>query len=65
MSFKLRITNAKAFLEGQLTLHKIEYAETENEQNLKAMDEFNDVIEVIITLEEYCRKIHKEQTKNN
>jgi len=46
--YSLAVANAKNFLQGQLTLYKIEFAETDNNKYLEVMNEFNTTLETII-----------------
>lgn len=67
MTFELRLQNAKLFLGGQLALYKIEFVKEGNNKYLKVMNELNDTIEVLNTLDEHCRQLMKQktiQTKN-
>jgi hypothetical protein len=61
MTFELRIQNAKLFLGGQLALYKIEFVKEGNNKYLKVMDELNDTIEVLNTLDEHCIKLKRKQ----
>lgn len=61
MTFELRIQNAKLFLGGQLALYKIEFAKRGDNKYLKVMDELNDTIETLNTLDEHCRKLMREK----
>jgi hypothetical protein len=61
MKFELRLQNAKLFLGGQLALYKIEFAKEGNNKYLKVMNELNDTIEVLNTLDEHCRTLNKKK----
>ena len=57
--YSLAVANAKNFLQGQLTLYKIEFAETDNNKYLEVMNEFNNSLETIIRMDNAIRRLTK------
>ena len=57
--YSLAVANAKNFLQGQLTLYKIEFSETDNNKYLEVMNEFNSTLETIIRMDNAIRRLTK------
>ena len=57
--YSLAVANAKNFLQGQLTLYKVEFAETDNNKYLEVMNEFNNSLETIIRMDNAIRRLTK------
>jgi len=58
--YSLAVVNAKNFLQGQLTLYKIEFSETDNNKYLEVMNEFNTTLETIIRMDNAIRRLTKQ-----
>ena len=58
--YSLAVANAKNFLQGQLTLYKIEFSETDNNKYLEVMNEFNTTLETIIRMDNAIRRLTKQ-----
>ena len=57
---EMKIRLAKSWLYGRITLYKIKFAETDNNEYLNIMNNYNEVINHIKFLEEDYRRIYKE-----
>lgn len=62
-NIKLKILEAKTFLQGQLQLYKIEFVETENNKYLEVMNELNKTFQLIDYLEKNSIEISKKLKK--
>ena len=58
--YSLAVANAKNFLQGQLTLYKIEFAETDNNKYLEVMNEFNTTLAGHIQIDNALRRLTKQ-----
>lgn len=60
-TIQLKINEAKTFLTGQLTLHKIEFVRTEDNKHLEVMNELNKTFQIIDFLEKNSIEISKKK----
>jgi hypothetical protein len=58
--YYLRVANAKNFIQGQLTLYKIQFVETDDNKYLDVMNELNETLETIIRMDKVICRVLKE-----
>jgi hypothetical protein len=65
--YNFSLSAGKMFLIGQLELYKIEFTETGNNDYLKVMNDFNETIKLletmdgeILRLSKHCRRLYNE-----
>jgi|DEB0MinimDraft_12_1074336.scaffolds.fasta_scaffold00122_31 hypothetical protein len=58
--YKLTVILAKTFIDGQLELYKIEFANTSNNKYLEVMNKLNDTFKLICNMDFEIKRLSKE-----
>ncbi len=59
-TYLLKVQKAQNFLQGQLTLYKIEFSETDNNKYLEVMNELNNTLDTVIRMDKVVQRLIKE-----
>jgi hypothetical protein len=57
--YEVRVANSKVFLQGQLTLYKIKFSETDNNKYLQVMNEISETLDTVMRMDNLVRRVLK------